>query len=198
MKHVWLKALIVGALAIGVAGCNTDEETCDNGVLDGSETGVDCGGDCDDCQPFTLFIDGVSTQAYVTASFNHDFSLGSMTGSSMGINFLATGNVIVALAYSNDDINSTSVHEGTYATTTSDAMALVPFGHGHVSWIDMNPGGQVYMTDVVSLSQTITLTDVDPVNHTITGSFDVSLGSGSSQVVAMTVSGSFNNLTYTE
>ncbi len=53
MKRIILTSLILGALAFGFTSCSDDNNnsgaSCFNGIQDGNETGVDCGGSCQPC-----------------------------------------------------------------------------------------------------------------------------------------------------
>lgn len=53
MKRIILTSFILGALAFGFTSCNDDDDkngaSCFNGIQDGDETGVDCGGSCAPC-----------------------------------------------------------------------------------------------------------------------------------------------------
>lgn len=48
-----LMALFLGGMTIAVSSCSDDDAedapTCTDGIQNGNETGVDCGGDCDPC-----------------------------------------------------------------------------------------------------------------------------------------------------
>ena len=53
MKRIILTSFILGALAFGFTSCDDDNNSsgasCFNGIQDGNETGVDCGGSCQPC-----------------------------------------------------------------------------------------------------------------------------------------------------
>ena len=53
MKRIILTSFILGALAFGFTSCDDDNNSsgasCFNGIQDGDETGVDCGGSCQPC-----------------------------------------------------------------------------------------------------------------------------------------------------
>jgi hypothetical protein len=53
MKRIILTSFILGALAFGFTSCDDDNNSsgasCFNGIQDGNETGVDCGGSCAPC-----------------------------------------------------------------------------------------------------------------------------------------------------
>ena len=53
MKRIILSTFILGALAFGFTSCDDDTNnrgaSCFNGIQDGDETGVDCGGSCNPC-----------------------------------------------------------------------------------------------------------------------------------------------------
>lgn len=50
MKSLQHFFCIVAVLALVLGGCKKDDSTtCTDGIMNGDETGVDCGGDCDPC-----------------------------------------------------------------------------------------------------------------------------------------------------
>ncbi|GMN09273.1 hypothetical protein MTsPCn9_02710 [Croceitalea sp. MTPC9] len=60
------------ALTLMVASCNNDDDqqmvdmaTCDDGIMNGDETGVDCGGSCTPCETMSMDPDFSGTYAQV-------------------------------------------------------------------------------------------------------------------------------------
>lgn len=67
-RNMRTKVLLLALAALfsfGIVSCNKDDDPgnepthCANGVLDGDETGVDCGGSCDDCSTGNTCNNGV-------------------------------------------------------------------------------------------------------------------------------------------
>lgn len=49
MKRLLLNTLFIAAMITIIASCG-EEETCIDGIQNGNETGIDCGGDCSPCE----------------------------------------------------------------------------------------------------------------------------------------------------
>ena len=55
IMHKYLLQIFTFCLSLFILSCNVDdmqpEETCSDGILNGTETEIDCGGDCEACLP---------------------------------------------------------------------------------------------------------------------------------------------------
>ena len=92
------KRLIIMSLGLSflVVGCNSTND-CENGVLDGSETEIDCGGDCEPCPAdptLTATVEGVpyvATQFTAGVSGNNAINIGSSGTAGTHVNFTFSG-----------------------------------------------------------------------------------------------------------
>ena len=192
-------------VAIGITSCNNAEETCDNGVMDGTETGVDCGGDCDACPPYTLMIDGSAvTPTAVTATITYDFYTENngtpIYGQTISVQYVIGFSQIITISYSNDDPDANGLLPGVYHTSVPEAVAANPFAHVLGSYLDISGQGEFFYSNHVSQDQTATLSASNPTTQKVSGSFDIIIKNDpqSPNSQSMTISGSFSDLSYTE
>ncbi|MEH6682070.1 MAG: hypothetical protein V7724_16110 [Sediminicola sp.] len=79
---------IMACLLVLIASCKDDDDnsmvdvpTCSDGIMNGDETGVDCGGSCDDCEPGMEL--GRRTELFVTNTVDGKIAKYSITGDSL-------------------------------------------------------------------------------------------------------------------
>ena len=111
-KSIYYLAMLTGALII--ASCSDDDDamvdgtpvvTCDDGIMNGDETGIDCGGSmCEPCGEGMTVL-GRRTDLFVTNNDNGNVSRYSITGDSL-VTFMTT----------------TTAAEGIYYDATADVV----------------------------------------------------------------------------
>ena len=111
-KSIYYLAMLTGALII--ASCSDDDDamvdgtpvvTCDDGIMNGDETGIDCGGSmCEPCGEGMTVL-GRRTDLFVTNNDNGNISRYSITGDSL-VTFMTT----------------TTAAEGIYYDATADVV----------------------------------------------------------------------------
>ena len=112
MKKKFLRTVqTYGVLLLCVAfviSCKDDDEmvntpdlpTCTDGIMNGDETGIDCGGTCQPCEEgMTL---GRRTELYVTNNANGDITKYSVTGDSL-VTFSTTAEAAEGIYYDADE-----------------------------------------------------------------------------------------------
>lgn len=160
-KTILLATLIIGFVAMAViSGCKkeaTTTQTCTNGVKDGDETGVDCGGSCDTCPvlvlppPIACFTKSTAT-AYIGeeifftncstggTSYLWDFGDGqTATEFSPSHRYLTSGIHTVTLNASNTDTTVTET-----SAITIEVNSATYAGNYHVSATCSQSGNNTY------------------------------------------------------
>ncbi len=116
MRNFFKNTMYLCSLAMGIAlvsSCSNDDDfmppeemvTCTDGIMNGDETGVDCGGSCQPCEDGTVEL-GRRTELFVTNNTDGNISKYSITGDSLvtlvtpssaaeGIYYDATADVVV-------------------------------------------------------------------------------------------------------
>lgn len=132
----WMKFMFVAILGLGVMtalpSCkkDKDEATCTDGVQNGNETGVDCGGDCDPCEvgiqgkwwskgadvaPLLVTLFSIDS---IYAEFNTNLTY-SVTSYSMGVPTVLTG------VYTQSDSGINGIWNITVNQTAPSALTSV-------------------------------------------------------------------------
>tara|TARA_B110000285_G_scaffold32349_1_gene33673 strand:+ start:2409 stop:2999 length:591 start_codon:yes stop_codon:yes gene_type:complete len=172
--------------------CNSSD--CTNGIQDGNETGVDCGGNCPNCLPP---LPASSTCG--TGSFAVNGSAKTHNGLVPGLNFCMPGS-LVSLGQTPSEIlaanvtlvnySAIGVNEFTLQLTVSDGNGM-SVGMPYSADINMDPqvsisyfgGGGETWTNASSLNNTVngtvTFSEIDISNLLISGTFSFT-GYGSS------------------
>ncbi|TVZ17009.1 hypothetical protein JM81_3283 [Maribacter sp. MAR_2009_72] len=140
-KSVYLCAMLITLLF--VASCSDDDnmeiptaETCDDGVMNGDETGVDCGGSlCEPCEDGMTVL-GRRTDLFVTNNNNGNISKFSITGDSLvtlvttttaaeGIYYDASSDIVVQASRS-----ALLLEAFSEVSTLMDGTVVTPSGTG--------------------------------------------------------------------
>lgn len=210
VKMPRIVSLAVLVCFLGMVGCES-EYTCDNGVQDGNETGTDCGGDCPACvtyNPFTLVVNGVTiSEPQVLASLDTSYEAILDTnpvilGSTLGLNYIFNNNTeIVTVAFSNGERTGQCLATGPYTTLADSAYWNTPMNFGNVSYLNTATGA-FYISNYISQfgeEQFINLVNCVGASKKIYGNFNVALVNSNNLTdsITMSVSGAFNNLSYT-
>jgi len=108
-KSIFYLAILIGALFI--ASCSDDDDaivdmnpdvTCDDGVMNGDETGIDCGGSmCEPCGDGMTVL-GRRTDLFVTNNENGNISRYSVTGDSL-VTYMTTTTAAEGIYYDATD-----------------------------------------------------------------------------------------------
>lgn len=75
-------AFIAMCLITGISGCKENDtlpQTCSNGVLDGDETGIDCGGSCTACAACNTYLPLKLGNKWLYYQFTYNTYLGALT-----------------------------------------------------------------------------------------------------------------------
>jgi hypothetical protein len=81
LPSIFLSALIA-CLIVGTGGCKKNEtvhQTCSNGIKDGDETGVDCGGSCTACAACNTYLPLKVGNKWLYYDFTYNTYLGALT-----------------------------------------------------------------------------------------------------------------------
>lgn len=139
MKKILLFTSLTAALVLSsLCGCRKEEEkelfpnhefqgsNCNNGIQDGTETGVDCGGTCSDC----ITVDLSCNQANNTIKWNGtnmNISAANMDGGEVTMHPTSGGTLYM-------DFGSSDPTNGIYVATAASGgngyvwMYFIPFG----------------------------------------------------------------------
>ena len=102
--------------------------TCTDGIQNGTETGVDCGGSCTPCQTGTQYCDSQGNNA------NDEYISRVQVG--------AINNASGAQLYSDFTSVSTNLDSGSsYTLTVTPAWTGSTYSEGYAAWIDYNDDG---------------------------------------------------------
>jgi PKD repeat protein len=161
-KTILFTTLIIGFIAIAaVSGCkkeNNTPQTCSNGVKDGDETGVDCGGSCTACAvPVACFTadDSVLANASIqftdcsqnAISYNWNFGDGgTSTDVSPGHIYTANGTYTVTLTVTNT------------AGSNSTTRTVIVFGYTSADYTGSFSGPEVCSTSGTFPTYTVQVT----------------------------------------
>lgn len=144
--------------------------TCNNGVQDGNETGVDCGGDCPPCGTpsqffFSCDIDGVAWDAYPgTASFDDDPKVNA--GYLTGYRAQVTDQITI---HNFDDFGAVSTYTFIEGSVFSGNEVA---GEASIS-LSVGQVGTATLYHAVNNQGTLTITAVDSTNNTVSGTFSL-------------------------
>ncbi len=104
------------------------QPTCTDGIQNGTETGVDCGGTCTPCQTGNQYC------ASQGNSVNDEYIARVQVGT--------INNASGAQLYSNFTSTSTDLNKGSaYTLTVTPAWTGTPYNEGYAAWIDYNDDG---------------------------------------------------------
>lgn len=133
------------------------QPTCTDGIQNGNETGVDCGGSCTPCQTGNQYCDSQGNS--VADEYISRVQLGSINKSSG------------AQSYSDFTSTSTDLSKGSnYTLTVTPTWTGQTYSEGYAAWIDYNDDGD--FTDSGEQILSIAATTTSPVS----GSFTVPAG----------------------
>jgi len=129
MKTQLLSLLFVSAL-IGLTSCSKKTDYCENGILDGDETEIDCGGGCEACPPYATFTATVDGSPYVASNFFDAgqngstiyFTTGGTAGTYVGVTFVGTA---LNTALPITDANITLASQGIFNYQLTDTGSVV-------------------------------------------------------------------------
>jgi len=96
-----MKKIALALLAIGLYGsCNTSDQ-CSNEKLDGNETEIDCGGDCNPCPTLATVNATLEGVPYVASSAH-----GTTTGSGIHVFSSGTAGAQIEFSFSGRNLNT--------------------------------------------------------------------------------------------
>ncbi len=129
--------------------------TCDDGIMNGDETGIDCGGSCEPCQAPVYCEANANTSAHEYISH---VQLGSINNNSEG----ATG------GYSDFTSITTNLSKGVSNTITiTPIWVRTVYDEAYAVWIDYNQDGEFSDVEEQVWSQSATQTTPVSGNFTI-------------------------------
>lgn len=125
-KSIFYLAILIGTLFI--ASCSDDDDaivdmnpdaTCDDGVMNGDETGIDCGGSmCEPCEDGMTVL-GRRTDLFVTNNENGNISRYSVTGDSL-VTYMTTTTAAEGIYY---DATADMVYQASRSDLQLEAFA---------------------------------------------------------------------------
>ena len=143
------------SLALSDKCSSVAQPTCTDGVQNGDETGVDCGGSCTPCQTGNQYC--ASNGNSVSDEYISKVELGTISN--------ATG--ASSAGYANYTAQSTDLSKGASATITiTPAWTGTVYNEGYAVFIDYNKDGD--FTDAGETVWTKTVSKTTPVNGTFT------------------------------
>ncbi len=128
MRAVLLSGGVRHSLALSDKCGTVTQPTCNDGIQNGDETGVDCGGSCDPCQTNNQYCESKGTTT--TDEHISRVQLGSINKSSG------------ASSYSDFTATSTSLStNSSYTITITPTWTSTVYSEGYSVWIDYNNDG---------------------------------------------------------
>lgn len=196
MKNKIITILGILALSFSINSCTVD--TCDNGVKDGTETAVDCGGDCTPCvisSTVNVNVNGTgqtvsNTIAELGNQFYASINSSQAHGLGLAVTFRLSDNSTVSVGFYNDDISADCLSLGAHTTDLESAFAANEFKYGKV--IVTNSQGY-FLSE--GASDVINLVKCDRPNKLFSANFNATVFNSSSGD-SLTVSGSFTDVEY--
>ncbi|WP_047549486.1 GEVED domain-containing protein [Psychroserpens sp. Hel_I_66] len=129
------------------------QPTCNDGIQNGNETGVDCGGSCTPCQTGNQYCNSQGNS--VADEYISRVQVGSINKSSG------------AQSYSDFTSTSTDLNKGSnYTLTVTPTWTGTTYSEGYAAWIDYNDDGD--FTDSGEQILSIAATQTTPVSGTFT------------------------------
>ncbi len=161
MRAILLSGGVRSSLALSDKCGAVTQPTCNDGIQNGNETGVDCGGDCTPCQTGNQYCESAGSRV------QYEWIAGVQVGS--------FNNASGAQTYSDFTTQTVTLNRG-----QSNAITLTP-GHSGTAydeyfrvWVDYNKDGD--FSDAGELTFDAGTASNSAVNGTITPNTSVSLG----------------------
>lgn len=202
MKFKILTVLSLLVMMVSVQSCSKD--TCSNGVKDGNETGVDCGGSCSSCgstNPISgtnsIQINGVaktltSAKAILDNKFTASINNDGVAGLGLGLIYTFSDGSTLSVGYYNDDKTQDCLMLGAHTTDLSTAFDAVNFQYAAVIYSSTSGN----FRDDGSSSDIVNLNKCDRPNKLFSGDYNLILENSFSDST-ISVTGSFVDVSYT-
>jgi hypothetical protein len=154
-RFFYFSAVLLVVLSMSLIGCRKEEakehpsnyykfsSDCTNGIQDGDETGVDCGGNCEPCETVDLSCNMSNNTFEYVASLYNTFT-GSMSFGESNLTVIGGGTFHIDFG---SDPTSSGIYTATEFSTGSGYFTcyFIPSGSGSVYYSD-NTSGNVMVT----------------------------------------------------
>lgn len=198
MKKIFLSILTIAIIVFSINSCKK-EDTCNNGKQDGTETGIDCGGECiRHCYVSSLQYNGeeaevIKTTGELSNKFEANLNSEEIKGLGLGILFNLENGAALTVSFYNDDVNAACLKTGEHKTIASDAFAATDFQYAIVK---VSNSDGVFLTSD-STGNVVNLTKCDSEKQEVSANFNVIVVNETSED-SILISGSFTDTYYTK